>query len=114
MWQERAAKNTKVFVYGPLDESIVITSPNPNVAPPNPVARPLESNAGPAGVSAAQGVLTRGGARVLPTFSKAELVPDVCCPSCDDFPHASRPACGPQPHEPPMLARGHFIAHVPQ
>jgi hypothetical protein len=112
MWQAPAAKNTKVFVYGPLDERIVITSPNPIAAPPNPVARPVESNAGPAGVSAAQGVLTRGGARVLPTFSKADLVPDVCGPSCDDFPEACRPASGPQPYEPPMRGRGHFIGEV--
>jgi hypothetical protein len=112
MWQAPAAKNTKVFVYGPLDETVGAASPNPIAAPPNPVAAPLKLGNGPSGVSAAQGMTTRGGARVLPTFSKADLLPEGCGPGCDDFPEACGPAFGPKPYEPPMRGRGHFIGEV--
>jgi hypothetical protein len=117
MWQAPEAKNTKVFVYGPVDETVGVPSPNPIAAPPNPLVAPLKSEAEPSGVSATQGVLTRGGARLPPTFSKADLFPEGCgpegCgPGCDDCPEACGPSRGPQPYEPPMRGRGHFIGEV--
>ena len=51
-------------------------------------------------------------ARVLPTFSKMDLLPESCGPGCDDCPEACSPPCGPQPYEPPMRGHGHFIGEV--
>ena len=109
MWQAPPANNTKVFVYGPLtDETIVVTTPNPAMAAPNPMAP--KANAGASSVSQAQLALPPRGHGTLPTYSKADLPPEACGPGCSDG--ACGAACDRPSYEPPMRGRGHFIGEV--
>ena len=109
MWQAAPANNTKVFVYGPLtDETIVVTTPNPVMAAPYPMAP--KANAGGPSVAQAQLALPPHGHGTLPTYSKSDLPPEACGPGCSDG--ACGPACGQPAYEPPMRGRGHFIGEV--
>jgi Legionella pneumophila major outer membrane protein precursor len=124
MWQGQGNGNgnTKVFVYGPLLEEGTVVPPNPVADPPRslPVRKP---DTLPAPIKQAQAPYSTvptlqtdsGGYHTLPTFSKADLMPDACGSSCDDglaCAPACRPSCGPQVYEPPMRGRGHFIGEV--
>ena len=120
-----ANNNTKVFVYGPLDEGVNVPA-NPVPVPPRYLPTPPKAASTPASVSQVQApapglptTLSRGGYQTLPTYSKTDLMPEpsgmgyydgpACGPSCG-------PTCGPSgcppAYEPRMPGRGHFIGEV--
>ncbi|MBI1831496.1 MAG: hypothetical protein HYR84_08605 [Planctomycetes bacterium] len=117
MWQAPPARNTNVFVYGPLD--------GPPAPPPNPLmfgrpaprpataaeAKPDAPRAKerPSGVVQTQ-AWAHQASRTLPTYSKADLPAASCGAACDG--PACGPNCGPEPYEPPMRGKGHFIGEV--
>ena len=153
MGQYPPNQNTKVFVYGPLEDPVV-------VAPPNPLTRPLKASpvpastyqrqakpaavsistakrqekpaAGSTGVQQTQGsvpaIPTNGNYRSMPTYSKADIMPDSCGPGCNDCAQPCGPECGPaygpacgpacRPgcdrivNTPPMRGCGHFIGEI--
>jgi Legionella pneumophila major outer membrane protein precursor len=121
MYQGQGGGNTKVFVYGPLlDEGVVIPA-NPMADPPKslPIRKSDPAlptvNQAQAPVPGQPTSLSRGGYQTLPTYSKADLVPEACGPGCEDGSSCGascRPSCGPQVYEPPMRGRGHFIGEV--
>src|ERR1043165_3481376 len=114
--QTVARRNTNVFVYGPLDDAVVI--------PPNPVAEtpkalpPMPKSSTATDVKQTQGPpaqpagLTRT-YRTMPTFSKADLLPEYEGATCDGSSCGSGYcASSPPSHERPMHGRGHFIFDV--
>lgn len=111
------AKNTNVFVYGPLTDDVA-RAPRPPMAAPAPypltakapTAGPAKPEETPAALKQTQATLTRGGHKSLPTYSKADLLYEDFGGPCDD--HACAPAPARHMTEVPMRGKGHFIGEV--